>query len=80
MPKETGFRQSLEGVLKITAENQGLFFWVEALKTVMPSIQLKSAILLFYEKYNISEEEWPLSTAEQLFFRYSKKEMFNETK
>lgn len=75
MPKETPIKRDLPGLCKLHMYDVGLYFSVIMLQSVMPSVDVKTAILQFMKTWEISEEEWSFTTAEQLFYRYSNSEL-----
>lgn len=71
MPKQTLFRANLPDLVQCNAENLALYIYVTAQKDLAPSLEIKDCIIRFMEKYNITEEEWPVSTALHMYYRYS---------
>jgi len=75
MPKEIDLKKTLPALCKMHTLENGLYFHVIAIQAIMPSMDLKSAILHFNKVWKVDESDWSFTTQEQLFYRYSDAEL-----
>ncbi len=46
-----------------------LFGYVHGIRRAMPSVTVQKCIIMFLEDNEIHEEDWPVETAEQTYYR-----------
>lgn len=69
MPKEKELHRIIPKIYRRCAEDLGLFFWVKAQKSIVPTIRVDQAILSYFREIGISVDEWDLECARITYFR-----------
>lgn len=67
------FTSDICRIYKSQAEDLLLFAWVTGIQRVAPGAKIKSCILLFMEHFNLSEDQYPLDTAEVAYHTMKRK-------
>ena len=70
MPKEKLFMGCIPKIYKKNFENQGLFFWINAQKQIVPTITLEQAIWNYFRFTEI--EDWNMESARTTYERLQK--------
>lgn len=80
MPREKPFLKPIPAFYKRNAEDLMMYAFVEGVRTVLPSMQIKSIIDLFKKKFELDDDDYPVdcaqtthTTMQRIFFE-SKKE------
>jgi len=76
MPAEKKFRHAFQNYYKALAEDIALYHWVIAIRSVLTKITIQDAVKLYLKYYDFSEDEFPLNTAIQMYYRV--KDQFDE--
>jgi hypothetical protein len=63
MGSEKNIRKGIPALYKCQAEDLLLFGWVTAQQRVVPSITVTQSVEMFMRYFDISEEDWAVSSA-----------------
>ena len=72
MATESDFKKKIQSLYKRGHLETALFSWINCAKYIFPSTSVESAINGFYKFYHITEEEYPMATARQTYYRMQK--------
>jgi len=72
MAKDTEFKKSIESLYKRGHVETALFSWINCAKYIFPNTSVETAINSFYKFYGITEEQYPMGTARQNYYRMLK--------
>lgn len=72
MPVEKELKKVIPKIYKWNVENLGLFFWVRAQLTLMPTVRIEQAINSYFKFIGISPDEWDYMGARTTYQRMQK--------
>ena len=72
MATEPNFKKAIQSLYKKGHLETSLFSWINCAKYIFPSTSVESAINGFYRFYSIDEEDYPMATARQTYYRMQK--------
>lgn len=69
MAKEKPFEAKIDAFYKKNTIDMMMFGWVMAITKILPAVRQKQAICMFLEYMGLSEDDYPLRSAEQTIRR-----------
>ncbi len=69
MPVEKECTKLIPKIYKHHAENIGLFFWIKAQVTIVPTVRIEQAILSYMKFTGITLDEWDIENARRTYQR-----------